>query len=516
MISRTRLLYGVVLLTITLIAGYIVLNATSRYGVGLSQDSVVYMAAAQNLATGQGFNGIDGGPITLWPPLYPALMALFMRLFNADVLVVARFINVILTVLVVLLTGLYARQLKIAAIPSLAAAAMVAWAFPLVATRVMAWTEPLFIFLILLALIALNHYVAHQSRNALILFAVVAALSAITRYIGVIMIPIGVIVVLAFSKRNWPARLIEALVLALITSIPLALVLTRNWLVSGSLMGPRHPPTITLAHNLGQTAKVTAGWFLPSSLSDVGFVVLVGVLLIELIGVAIFLELPKRRETQGSVLRLFVPTILFIVGYVTFLLYSTTTTNLNAIDDRYLLPIFIPLMIVVFGSLSVILEILQSKVSAPTLNFAAALLFLLLLAWPLRVTLLSMQTWRDNGEGFTAAVWSRNETLQYLRDNPSVLADRLIYSNYPHAVFAQFRLTSQTIPYHYYVGSTQVLREAHQLKGVWPAGEAVIVWFNWGDWQTFLFRPEELSTISNMSEIAVTGDGSIWQASPLP
>lgn len=513
---RTQAWYWAILVALALLAGYIVYNATAIYGVGLSQDSVIYMAAAHNLALGQGLTSLDGTPITLWPPLYPATLALLTRLLDVDILVLARAINIILAALVVLLTGVYARQLRITPAFGLGAAAMTAWAYPLVATRIMAWTEPPFVLFVLLALMALTHYITHRRLRALVVFAIATALATVTRYIGVILIPIGLVVYLAYSQGRWATRLATALGLAAIAAAPLALVLARNWLVSGRLIGSRHPPTLTLMQNVTATIHVATGWFRPAALADNGFVVLVVVLLAQLVVAAVILAYPQRRETRDSVLHLNVPAVLFIVGYVAFLLVSTLSTNLNLIDDRYLIPIFVPLMIVVFGSASVVTQALEPKLNRTTLSLVTALGIVLLLVWPLRVTLLSMRHWHDNGEGFTSALWDTNETLRYLKDNPTVVADQLIYSNYPHVIFAHLRQSVQFIPYHYYVGSTRPMRELPQLQGVWPAGDAVIVWFNWGDWQTHLFRPEELGTISQMSEIVVTADGTIWQASPSP
>jgi hypothetical protein len=516
MTRRTPAWYWAILVALALFAGYIVYNATAVYGAGLSQDSVVYMAAAENLAAGRGLLSMDGTPITLWPPLYPATLALLLRLFNGDVLVSARVINIVLAVLVVLLTGVYARQLRIGPVFGLGAAAMTAWAYPIVATRIMAWTEPPFVFFVLLSLMALTHYITHRQRGALLLFAIATALAAITRYVGVVLIPIGILVYLAYSQGRWATRLATALALTAIAATPLALVLARNWLVSGTLMGSRHPPSLTLLQNVTATARVATGWFLPASLADDGFVVLIGVLLAQLIGAAVILAYPRIRDTRESVLHLNLPIVLFIIGYVAFLLISTLSTNLNLIDDRYLIPIFAPLMLVVFGSASVIVQALEPKLNRTTLSLVTALGIVLLLIWPLRVTVLSMRHWHDNGEGFISALWDTNETLRYLKDNPAAVADQLIYSNYPHVIFAHLRQETHFVPYHYYVGSTRPMRELPQLQSVWPAGEAVLVWFNWGDWQTYLFRPEELATITQMSEIAVTADGAIWQVLPLP
>jgi len=508
-------LFWIILVILALIAGFLVSYATSLYGIGLSQDSVVYMAAAQNIAAGNGITSYNGTPVTLWPPLYPFIVALFGLLTRSDVVVVARSLNILLAVIVVLLTGIYARQLKMSDIPALGAAAITAWSFPIVATRVMAWSEPLFLVFVVLSLMALTRYITHRTVYSLLFFTIAASLAAVTRYIGVVMIPIGLIVILLFSKTRRLNRLTSALAVSLIASIPLLAFLIRNWLVSGSIMGPRHPPTITLLANALETARVIAGWFLPANLSDNGFVVLAGVLIVQLLLVAAFLEYRRTHDPKQSALLLYAPILLFIVFYIAFLLFSTTTTNLNLVNDRYLIPVFVPLMLVIFGSLSIIIEEVQVRLNKAVVAVAFMLLTLLLLAWPLRVTLASAAHWRDNGEGFNAAIWDRNETIQYLKENPSLFSDKIIYSNYPHAIFAHFRLASESVPYHYYVGTTNVLWTLDALSGKWPSDDALVVWFDWGDWQTHLYRPEELAPISRMSVLATTADGTIWHASPL-
>ncbi len=513
---RSTFLYWLGVSLLALVAGYMLLNATAQYGVGLSEDSVIYIAAAENLAAGNGFLSSDGTPVTLWPPLYPAILSFFVRFLGVDVLVAARMLNAALTVLVVVLTGVYARQLGLASIPALGAVAMTTWAYPLLAVRIMAWTEPPFIFFVLLSLMALTYFLTQQRLWALALFAITAALAAATRFIGVVLIPVGLLVVLFASNQRWPARLATAAILAVAALLPVAIIMTRNWSVTGTLMGPRHPATIPLSDSLSAAASVVAGWFLPSAFADKGFVVLVGVLLLQLIGAAIILASTRCPDRRGKVLQRYIPAVLFIILYAAFLLASTVTTNLDAITDRLMIPVFVPLMLIVFGSVSIILTTLVTRFGQTNVYLTASVVLMLLLVYPLRVSVLSMRHWHNNGEGFSAAVWETNETLRYLRNNPSVLDDRVIYSNYHNLIYVNFRKPAQLIPYHYYVGSTRILREANSLRGKWPSGEAVVIWFNWGKWKTYLFRPDELTTISDMSEIVVTVDGSIWQASPLP
>ena len=177
----SRSLFWIILFILALIAGFLVSYATSLYGIGLSQDSVVYMAAAQNMAAGNGITSFNGTPVTLWPPLYPGIVALIGLLTGSDVVVVARYLNIILAILIVLLTGIYARQLRISDIPALGAAAITAWSFPIVATRVMAWSEPLFIVFVVLSLMALTRFITHHTVYSLLFFTIAASLAVVTR-----------------------------------------------------------------------------------------------------------------------------------------------------------------------------------------------------------------------------------------------------------------------------------------------------------------------------------------------
>ena len=59
-------------------AGALALFATSR-GIGLSPDSISYISAGRSLASGGGLRVWHGAPLTDWPPLYPALLALLAR-----------------------------------------------------------------------------------------------------------------------------------------------------------------------------------------------------------------------------------------------------------------------------------------------------------------------------------------------------------------------------------------------------------------------------------------------------
>jgi hypothetical protein len=79
---------------------------TLRHGSGLTPDSASYIAAARNLARGRGATLYDGRPMTLWPPLFPAVMAAMSFVTRLDPIRLAPFLCAALFGFTVYATGL--------------------------------------------------------------------------------------------------------------------------------------------------------------------------------------------------------------------------------------------------------------------------------------------------------------------------------------------------------------------------------------------------------------------------
>ena len=79
---------------------------TQPYGVGISGDSVDYIATADHLLKGLGFLDYAGEPYLFWPPLYPLLLAGLSWLTGGDPVVLSGYLNAICFALIVTLAGL--------------------------------------------------------------------------------------------------------------------------------------------------------------------------------------------------------------------------------------------------------------------------------------------------------------------------------------------------------------------------------------------------------------------------
>src|SRR5437879_1284014 len=83
--------------------GIVMLLFSTRWGVGLSPDSVAYIAAARDLLNGHGYTTI------LWAPLFPMFVTA-IGLFRVDPLVGARGLNAVLFAANIALVGIIVRR----------------------------------------------------------------------------------------------------------------------------------------------------------------------------------------------------------------------------------------------------------------------------------------------------------------------------------------------------------------------------------------------------------------------
>ena len=200
------------------IAILLIILGTSKYGPGISADSVAYMHAARSLAAGKGYVyfGFDA-PFIQWPPLYPSLLAI-AELLGLDVATAANYLNAFILGLIIFIFGVWAAKNIRYRIYVLWGLVALVFSVPLLYVSRYVWSEPLFILLLLLFIIEVEKYIKTQKHGFLLLAAVFAALACMTRYIGVVLVLTGVVVIL-LQRKKFVNRLCSILVFGLSNSL---------------------------------------------------------------------------------------------------------------------------------------------------------------------------------------------------------------------------------------------------------------------------------------------------------
>ncbi len=250
---RLRLDYITLLLAAFALLGTSLILLRVAYGVGVIGDAKYYIAVARALADGatgaQWLMGqipalpalIDTEPFTLeisgfWPPLYPVLLA-GSGGFAFDARDVAGPLNAVIFGMTVFVAGLWLRHRIRSRFLLVVGCAAVLFSAPLVWIASWAMSEALFVLLVTLSLYCFDRFLESEERALLIWAAIFTALACLTRYSGVTLIFVAALLLALQHGAVFSEKARRIGLYLVISIVPLALWLLRNYLVVGSLTG---------------------------------------------------------------------------------------------------------------------------------------------------------------------------------------------------------------------------------------------------------------------------------------
>lgn len=468
----------------------LVLISTSRYGVGLSPDSTMYLSAARNLMDGRGLTVFDGSPYVAWPPLFPALLSALGRM-GVDPLDGARWLNALTFGALVFVSGRTLREgLRSRPLAGLGAA-FVALSIPLIDAAKMAWTEPLFALLTVLFLIDLTEYLGRREPRLLVRLSALTALACLQRYAGVTLILTGQALILLIAA-NTPVvkRLKQAAGFGFLSALPVGLWMLRNVALTATPSGSRSASAATLLQNVTAALDVLTVWFLPHPIP----------LPVRVAGVAVFasgaiwvtLKTRERRSAHA------LSAAVFVLTYVPFLIAMAAGVAFDAISDRLLTPVCVPLTLLAFIGVEKTLE-MQPR-WGPWKHRLTVGLCLVWLAYPLARVVKNVPTYARTGAGgYTTTAWKESPLLEWVRAHRG----EPIYTNAPDAVYILTGLVVRSSP-------TRD-RDLHTFRDILkvPEGGGYLVWFSLLK-HSYIYDLEYVKTAFDMELEISLRDGEVY------
>ena len=484
-IPRLDVIFYAALVILSLV-GMLALGWSTRFGLGLSNDSASYVNGAENLRLGHGYTRTSGAgelkAITHFPPFYSLLIAM-LTLPGLNLLQTAHLINLVLFSLDILLVGCLVYQISQSRLFSLFSALLLALSDSFLGIYAMLLSEALFITLMLALFLALGQFIHRRSSGWLFTCGVLAGLAYLTRFAGVSLF-VTILIFLLGIAPTIKVYLKHSLVF-LVGGFPFV----SGWILSnlryGNNIGNRvisiHLPTLhkvfeALKNLLSwaalddfMNAQRIFGWAL-SALSLLLFPALVA-------WVARWFWITKtRKEAINSGVSLSVGLGLHILVYFAFLLVTISFFDASTtLDDRILSIIFIPQLVLFSSGLGSLSGILDNKSKWLRAAFTAVCLTFLIFSG-LDGVREAEQLGRD-GLGFNHSGWKNSQTIQFVRAMPPAI----LYSNRPTAIYLLTGKSSYIVPTAVDPVTTQdrstYRSDLETMHGQILAGKAILILF---------------------------------------
>ncbi len=307
-------------------------------------DAVAYIAVADSIRAGDGLGFIIERPLTTWPPLWPALLALGTTLTGWRGDQVAVVLNAAMLSATVLIGVALARRilgdlrLRAVMVAGLAVSPL------LVGLAAFVQTEVAFV-LISLATVWLLLLAAEREQPALLVVAGLATCAGFyIRYQALYVVPFFALwlAVRSWQRHRSPARAVaDVCWYAVPAVLPSVAWMLRNLSVSDTAMGPRFPSSVGPVQNVAAAFRTVAkfvtsipdGPNLPLALLGVVIVVVV---------VATAVRTQGFRPWPAAVGPVGLLTIL-VVGFTGLMVASRSVVGFDDLDIRLLAPCLVPI-----------------------------------------------------------------------------------------------------------------------------------------------------------------------------
>jgi len=502
-----RDVFRIGLFVVVLLAIALLWTAAGVHGLGISPDSVGYLAAAHNIANGLGAVMQNGEPLISQPPLYPLVMAATEWFVGVPPSRSATALSMVLLGLNVLMAGLLLRRVTVHGGTALFFTALVY--YPLFAVSQYAWSEPLFICMSLAAFLCLNRYFSQPNLVRLLHISLLVALASLTRYIGVTLAAAIGISLFGFhlQRRNGLSLVIGRPALFMVIALgPLGLWALRNRTLSGTFFGPRASSVFTFSENVRRVFQTYRDWFALDGTR--GWITLI---VSSALVIACILVLLRSRQTRRiDPLSEWQPFATYWLVYVVFLVITATRIAFDEIDSRLLSPIVVSGAVVILALTESILD----KAKPYSILRRAIVVLLLVLGGVLFVGIVEQTAddvalHRQNGRGYNSVKWRNNALVHALRNDP-LPADCVVYSNDPSGASYHLGIRVKKTPEKTYYNSNERTNDLASLQGQWPPEQqACLVWF--AHHRRYLYTLDELKTIVTLEPLLRFGEDGVYR-----
>jgi hypothetical protein len=491
--------FWVALIILSCLAAVLIYWSTARYGVGVSPDSIGYIHVAKKIQA-EGLAFLAKKTAIVQPPLYPIVLASIGHATGLPPWTAARLLNMALGAGIVALLMLSARRMTNDETAILFVGLLSCFSMPILFVASYAWTEPMFLLLICATLLTLS------PRRVTIVQAFMAGLlvaaACLTRYAGITLIAAaGIYLALGRcdDRDRWFGRLVA------FAGPPcglLGMYLARNFLLAGTLTGPRVPSDRGIVENTLEGIREFFGLLLPG---DAKFVAALLVFLAALLAVA----WPRARKVVIQAVRSarppFALAALFTVIYVAFVVWTSSRIAYDRINMRLLSPVYPTLLLTLAPW--VVLTRWDRKLRPIVVT---CVILLVAFSIPRSVKLVARRA-RQGAGGYNTTAWHESPLFRHLKRSNQWRAET-VFTNEPWAIALLTGNMPNRAPMHkarnsplaFALDRETLLREHPKFDG------SLLIWYD-NSVNDYMCPPEQMANICRLTELRRFDDGAFYR-----
>ncbi len=414
----------------------------NRSGVGWSWDTSDYVAVGKNFAKSATLLDATGLPMTVRPPGLSFLIAIG-DLIGLSINFTIQILNSLCAMTLVLGTNYLLRSTKISNKTVLLATAFVAFSPALLWQYSMIWSEPPFIALVVIAMIVSMR--GMTTRKFFLLTTLFVALFFV-RYVGPVFAAAIAISSTWFNRRQMGLlkSAVSNFAIYVLSLVPVWFWLQRNESIDGTLTGARTPAGGSLLSPLRTFVATIGSWLTaspvegsiylsyndyPNVTKTLGLLLVIG-----LVGLLLLRLFESYRDKRSSdFCDALVLSLSISVIYTLFSAYRFVHFELGPLDNRMMIPIYVPLVIAV----AILLD--GIKIKAKRLRLASTTFFALFVAFQAISSIDDALQFGKNGRYWAAGAFQEQPLHRFINDLPD---KTLLMSNQPQQLYSVWQKTS--------------------------------------------------------------------------
>lgn len=237
-------------------------------GISISDDGVGYQAIADSLARGDGYGYFLERPVTVWPPVWPSLLALVSKITPMGTVGAAVLLNALVSAGVVILGNRLLGKVIASERIVLLGTVVLALGPATIGLGHLLVTDMAFALVTMAWMLLMMRFWESGVVRDLVFAALLAWLGFGVRYVGVVLIAFGGLWILLDSRTQFVTRIRNGILYGLISVVAPAAWMLRNYNIDETFTGERHTSARGFVDNGFDLAATIGRFLLPGVKND--------------------------------------------------------------------------------------------------------------------------------------------------------------------------------------------------------------------------------------------------------